>query len=405
MKEYLGKFLQNKNILMFITAIIFMCGILACFNGNELFIAFLLSVLAIFFIIKNYIPIKYILLWITVFYLGFFNANLKVNYSDDLVKFTPQKVELQGQVVSIPDRTNSEKTKFFLNVININGQDVNGKTLVTYAANEEQELRVGDFIKLKGTLKTPFKSTNPSQFDYSKYLRNFNTFTVFYSEDLDFIEKELSFKWKFSQYLNQLRDKIIGVHSKYLKSPNLEILGGVVFGDDAISPPEYIKTSFVNSGLLHILAASGMNVAFIYGFWFFFMKRLRAPYRLTVISGMLLVIIYTLMTGLGASVIRASLMLLFILAGKLIDRDAHSVSLLSFVAMLMLIYNPAFINDVGFQLSFVVTFGLLTTANVLAENLKGHKIPMWFLGAILIPVIAQIWVAPIQMFYFNTYST
>ena len=81
------------------------------------------------------------------------------------------------------------------------------------------------------------------------------------------------------------------------------------------------------------------------------------------------------------------------------------MSLLAFVAMLMLIYNPAFINDVGFQLSFIVTFGLLTTANVIFEKYKESKIPDWLIGAILIPVIAQIWVAPIQMFYFNTFST
>ena len=93
-----------------------------------------------------------------------------------------------------------------------------------------------------------------------------------------------------------------------------------------IAPPDYIKASFVNSGLLHILAASGMNVAFIYGFWVFFMRRLRLPFKFTVISGMGVVIIYTLMTGLGASVIRAALMLLFILIGKLIDRDANSVA-------------------------------------------------------------------------------
>ncbi len=185
----------------------------------------------------------------------------------------------------------------------------------------------------------------------------------------------------------------------------MEILGGIVFGDDAVAPPDYIKTSFVNSGLLHILAASGMNVAFIYGFWVFFMRRMRMPFKLTVATGMGIVLIYTFMTGLGASVIRAALMLLLILAGKLIDRDAHSVSLLALVAMLMLIYNPAFINDVGFQLSFIVTFGILTTANVIFARFKDSKIPDWLTGAILIPIVAQIWVAPVQMFYFNTFST
>ena len=117
---------------------------------------------------------------------------------------------------------------------------------------------------------------------------------------------------------------------------------------------------------------------------------------------MLVVILYTLMTGLGPSVIRAALMLLFVLGGKLIDRDTHSVSLLSLVAVLMLIYNPAYINNVSFQLSFLVTLGLLTTANIVSQKLT--KIPDWIKIPVLIPIVAQIWVAPIQMFYFNTFS-
>jgi ComEC/Rec2-related protein len=117
---------------------------------------------------------------------------------------------------------------------------------------------------------------------------------------------------------------------------------------------------------------------------------------------MLVVILYTLMTGLGPSVVRATLMLLFVLAGKLIDRDTHSVSLLSLVAVLMLIYNPAYINDVSFQLSFLVTLGLLTMADVIAR--KFNNVPNWIKVPVLIPIVAQVWVAPIQMFYFNTFS-
>jgi competence protein ComEC len=217
-----------------------------------------------------------------------------------------------------------------------------------------------------------------------------------------FIDSEKDFKWKFLQALNNTRHRIMNVHAKYLKSPNLEILGGIVFGDDAVSPPDYVKSSFVNSGLLHILAASGMNVAFIFSFWFVILNFLKVPYKPRVISGMLVVILYTLMTGLGPSVVRATLMLLFVLAGKLIDRDTHSVSLLSLVAVLMLIYNPAYINDVSFQLSFLVTLGLLTMADVIAR--KFNNVPNWIKVPVLIPIVAQVWVAPIQMFYFNTFS-
>lgn len=404
-KNAINTALQNKNALMFITALIFMAGILAYFNDNAILCAGILTLSAVVIIFKNYLPLKYILFWIFIFYFGFFNAYFRIHTTDGLVPYAWQEAVIEGQIITIPNSNTPDKTKFFLKADKINGKEVTGKTLVTFTGNDFSNLQIGDSYEFSGKLRTPFKAGNPSQFDYGKYLRNFDTFTVFYTDNAKLLNGRLTLKWKFYQNLNKLRNKIINVHAKYLKSPNLEILGGIVFGDDAVAPPDYIKASFVNSGLLHILAASGMNVAFIYGFWVFFMRRIRAPFKLTVLTGMGVVIIYTFMTGLGASVIRAALMLLFILAGKLIDRDAHTVSLLAFVAMLMLIYNPAFINDVGFQLSFIVTFGLLTTANVIFEKYKESKIPDWLIGAILIPVIAQIWVAPIQMFYFNTFST
>lgn len=212
----------------------------------------------------------------------------------------------------------------------------------------------------------------------------------------------MSLKAKLLQGISNYREKVLNTHAKYLNSPNLEILGGIVFGDDAVAPPQNIKNSFANSGLLHILAASGMNVAFIYGFFFWLLSRFKVNFKLNVTLGMIMVIIYSFMTGLGASIIRATCMLLFVLIGKLIDRDAHSISLLSFVALLMLLYNPLFINDVGFQLSFIVTFGLLImTPAIIRFN---NKIIDYIIGTICIPIIAQLWVIPIQIFYFNNIS-
>ncbi len=407
--NYLTEKIRNKNVIMFVSIIFFMAGILAFFNNCILPLAFIVTVILSVLLIRKSVHFKYILLWGFIFYFGFFNTSLRIHSKDALVEFVPSDAVLTGRIISIPTGGDKEKTKFFFKVSKVNDEKVNAKTLV-YLQNIDEEflnLEVGNVYKITGKLRKPFESGNPSQFDYGKYLRNFNTYTVFYADNSNCVNlhEKLSFKWQFLGNLNNLRNRIIKTHSLYLESPNLEILGGIVFGDDAVSPPDFIKDVFKNSGLLHILAASGMNVAFIYGFWYFILRRLKVPYKITVITGMGVIILYTLMTGLGASVIRAALMLLFVLAGKLIDRDAHSVALLSFVASLMLLYNPAFINDVGFQLSFIVTFGLLTTANAVIEHLHNIKFPDWLSAELLIPVVAQIWVAPIQMFYFNSFST
>ena len=405
-KDDIRDYLQNKNLMMCITSLFFMLGILAYFTEKEIIIAISVTAIICLFLVLKLFDIKRALFFSFIFYFGFIITFLQVKNSDELVSLTPANSTFYGQIISIPNKAESGKTKFFFNVEKIGEKTVNGKTLVTLSANDNKisELNIGEKITISGNLRTPFKSTNPSQFDYSSYLRNFKVFTVLYSQDENFKihNQKMSLRWSFLFNLNNVRNSILETHSKYLKSPNLEILGGIVFGDDAVAPPDYIKNSFINSGLLHILAASGMNVGFIFSFWFFIMMFFKIPYKPSIISGMLLVVGYTLMTGLGASVVRAALMLLFVLIGKLIDRDSHSISLLSFVAMLMLIYNPAYINDVGFQLSFLVTFGLLTTANIIMQKID--KIPNKIFAVVLIPIVAQIWVAPIQMFYFNTFS-
>ena len=411
-RKYVLEYLQNKNSVMFITAMIFIAGILSYFNDCAIISALIISAGLIVLLFFNILSVRYVIFWIVIFYLGFFNADLRTFNFDELSRLAPQKGEISGQIVSIPNSSKQGKTKFFFKANDFNEEKINGKALVTVSAedNDFSMFDIGKTYKITDAkLRLPVEASNPSQFDYAKYLRNFNTHTVIYADktDVQEIENSMSIKWKFLYSLNNIRNNIISTHAKFLKSPNLEILGGIVFGDDAIAPPDYVKDSFTNSGLLHILAASGMNVAFIYSFWYFFMRRLRVPFKISVISGMGVVILYTLMTGLGASVVRAALMLLFVLAGKLIDRDAHSISLLSFVGMLMLVYNPAYINDVGFQLSFIVTFGLLTTAVILQEKIKSVEFPYAavVLSSILIPIVAQVWVIPIQMFYFNTIST
>ena len=399
--------IQNKNFILLFVAVIFMGGILSCIQGLSGLYCIIFTLLLILFLYLRLFSIRKILIFALTFYAGFFLTFCKINNSDCLVPMAPVEAVFTGRIVSIPDSSGDGKVKFFFETSALNDKDIEkSKTLVTVSGikPEDSRFNIGNKLTINGKLRLPFSAANPSQFDYGRYLRNFNVFTVLYAdyEDTMLVNEKLPLKWRFFQELNNTRIKILKIHSKYLKSPGLEILGGIVFGDDAVSPPDEIKTSFINSGLLHILAASGMNVAFIFSFSFIILKFCRVPYRPRVIAGMLIVILYTFMTGLGASVVRASLMLLFVLCGKLIDRDAHNVALLSFVAMLMLIYNPAYICDVSFQLSFFVTLGLLTTAAIFTQKLS--KIPDWIKVPVLIPVVAQFWVAPIQMFYFNTFT-
>ena len=396
---------QNKNLLMFFTVGVYILALFATLSGLGLIFATIFTILLLVALFLEILPPKYILVWITVFYLGIANTSLRLKSTDELLNLSPVNSTIFGKVLSIPELKGNDKTKFFFQVdkIEIDGniKDFSDeKTLVTL--NSTEKLKIYDTYKIKGRLSTPFKAGNPSQFDYSNYLRNFDTYSVFYGKEFTKLDGNKSFKEKLLQKINDHREKIIKLHSNYLDSPHLEILGGIVFGDDAVSPPENIKKSFINSGLLHILAASGMNVAFIFSFFYFFLSLMRVNYKVNISFCIIMILIYSLMTGLGPSVVRATFMLVFVLLGKLIDRDAHSVALLAFVAFIMLLYNPMYINDVGFQLSFVVTFGLLVSTPYIIRS--KNRFVNWLFGTIAIPIIAQLWVIPIQIFYFNNIS-
>ena len=391
------------------TTVIYVVALFSVFSNTLFIFSVIFTALFLIALIKNYFPIKYVIVWTLIFYLGVINTSLRLKDTDELLDFAPVNCEISGTVVSIPQGKSEGKPKFFFDVDRIKFDDIekdlkNEKVLVTVnvADLDYKDLKIYNSLILTGRLSTPFKAGNPSQFDYGNYLRNHNAYAVYYANKIELINKELSFKAKALQRINDYRENILAIHSKYLDTPYLEILGGIVFGDDAVSPPKDIKQSFVSSGLLHILAASGMNVAFIYSFFFGLMSLLRINFKLRVVLGMLTVVAYSLMTGLGASVVRATVMLLFVLVGKLIDRDAHSISLLSFVGLLMLIYNPLALNDIGFQLSFVVTFGILLMSPLVIKF--NHKIKDFLVGTVTIPVIAQLWVIPIQIFYFNNIS-
>ena len=359
------KIFNNKNLLMLFSVCIYVLALVSVLTSTLFLFSFCLLIFSILFIVKKYFPIKYIIILNLLFYVGVLNLSFRLKDVDELSNLAPLNSEITGVIVSIPQGIAESNPKFFFNIENLKSGSLekkfkNEKILINGDFNfNEDDLKIYNSLKIKGRLAAPFKAGNPFQFDYGDYLRNHNTYAVFYARDIELVKKELSLKSKILQEISNYRENVIKRHSKYLDSPYLEILGGIVFGDDAISPSKDIKHSFINSGLLHILAASGMNVAFIYGFFFLILSRLRLNFRFNILFSMLMVVIYTFMTGLGASIIRAASMLLFILIGKLIDRDAHSISLLFFVGLLMLVYNPLFINDVGFQLSFVVTFGIL----------------------------------------------
>ena len=303
----------------------------------------------------------------------------------------------------MPSSSDDSYTKFDINVqkyklYDSDFQNADLKTMVTFLApkNVYRNIEIGDVISMKGRIVKSKYASNPSEFCYGTFLKHKNIFSCFYvsKDDYNLVSKPKTQPYKFLSSLNRLRNKIIDLHAANVPSPEIELLGGIVFGDDAVNPTPEMKNDFQKSGLTHIIAASGMNVSVIFGMWFFISQILKLNYRFSIIVGMLSVVCYTCMTGFGPPVLRAALMLLLILFGKLIDRSADSIGLLFIVAFIMLVFSPTMITNIGFQLSFIVTFGLMLFCPLIFEKIKNKYLNI-ALSFVIVPIIAQIFASPL----------
>lgn len=402
---------MTKQVKIILFSCLYILGILTFFSNHIPILSAIILFTIIVLMLKNILSLKFSLTLCIIFFLGITNSYFHIKYTDNLTSFIDNRITITAKVASIPTNIDTDRTKFYADVSsvikgNTNYENINAKTLITINDEEKnyKKIKIGDTIKIEGILKAPQISKNPSQFDYAKYLRFKKVFTLFYADNnWTVLHNAENLTGKIISNLNDTRNKILNLHSKNIKSPMIEILGGIIFGDDAVNPDNITKKSFINSGIFHILAASGMNVTLIFGIWFFFAKNLKFNYKFSIITGILLIIFYTCMTGFGPPIIRASLMLTLILIGKLIDRKTPTMALLFMVAFIMLLFSPLMLFDVGFQLSFIITFALIYTAPLLTFNFP-NKYFNYFLGACLIPVIAQFFAAPLQLYYFNTFT-
>ena len=436
--------LSNIKIFTILISLFYIFGLVGVYFSSKILLAAILTALIIFFILRYNFSLKKSLILFFVFVLGTLRAQSSLNINSILKDITSNSAVLTGQIITSKDISyKNNKVKFYLNVKeadfldgakdNNNFKNINSKVLVSANLNGsiENNILIGNYIKIKGKFTIPNASTNPHQFNYKKYLENNDCFNILYADSKSFeviSSPKFSFKnlndsWFYILKKFELtRNKIIEKHSKNIKSPKLEILGGIVFGDETINPDEKIKENFKNSGLLHLLAASGLNVALIYGIWWWIASVIKLPFNFSIMVGIVFVILYTFMTGFPPSIIRAGIMLIFVLIGKAIDRNVSSAALIFFAGFLMLLHSPKMLFDIGFQLSFAVTLGLilccpviLSKFNNINENYKEkfkevHGIKRYFLylftpinmiSVILVPLIAQLWVIPLQMHYFN----
>jgi competence protein ComEC len=316
-------------------------------------------------------------------------------------------VQLNGYVDEEPN-TNGDKAQLVFRAKELIVPD---RTLMVdermlMHTNTFPKYKFGDELSVSGVLKTP--KNFAEDFNYITYLKKQNIRTTMSFPkimgtddlDIDFWERGRVDLYK---KIFGLKNEFESAVNKSISEPNASFLNGILLGSRQ-NIPEEMKEAFNKTGTTHILAISGYNIMIIswalLSLLVYFFKR-RSAFWVSVA----VVILFTILTGASASVVRASIMGIILSFAQGYGRlyDPKNSVILAGAAMIWI--NPfALVFDIGFQLSFLAVLGLLFVYPFL-DN-KFRKIPE--LGKLkeltLMTISAQLAVAPLLIYYFNQFS-
>lgn len=285
-----------------------------------------------------------------------------------------------------------------------------GKILIR--ASKNIDLPVGQVMWVYGRLSQPRQALFPGAFDEERYLLSHHATAVMHHVELAAPVRlktgepyPPSLMARLNQGLAGLRSQIAGAFQSALPSPLSEVLGGIVLGDHAIPVDRLTRQAFIDTGLIHVLAASGMNVAIIAGFLTLIGRALRLPFRAQLGLSIAGVAFYALLTGLPPSIQRAATMLILALFLKLRHRELTPLMLLALAIVALVLIDPMVVTSLGFRYSVLSTFGLITMMPPLQTFFENRLSPwtVWILDAFLVPFVAQLWILPLMIYHFNQF--
>lgn len=230
------------------------------------------------------------------------------------------------------------------------------------------EYHYSDTIVLTGTItRNQYISRTGQLIDMGLVLKNPKVDLITNSNDKLWLPIK-----SFLSFIYIIRQKINTTFNRYLAKDEAGLLMGIVFGIKSQMDKDYFS-ALKSAGVLHVIAASGMNVtmvgAFLESMLVVFFKR-QVALGITILG----IIFYAVFSGLAPSIIRASIMCIFVYSAGMIGRQSYSYVTLFITAFIMLMLWPELVNDIGFQLSFSSTLGILSIKPILTNIFKSKRL-------------------------------
>lgn len=306
---------------------------------------------------------------------------------------------------------------------------VYGRVIETTLVGEKQKLRTGDGLLLHTHITAPSPLRNPGEMDYAAYLRRQNVLgtAVVFADDWKRYVPSASLTLR--ERALQMREQLVEQYSQYFAQSDWGTLAAMTLGDRSQLSSSTRKL-YSLTGTSHILALSGLHLSILY--WLYQQSVVRGSKRagrrvhtLAVLLGLLLIWAFAFVAGLPTSLVRAALMFSIAQGLSLFARRSGALHSLTLAALLMLLWSPQWLLDVGFQLSCLAVAGIVLlrplfptpavlqrsfhrsgekeVAPLRAKSIKlAQRLGLVVWEMLLVSFCAQVATAPLVAYYFNT---
>ena len=381
--NYLGKIHP-----IFYCIIFFTLGITSGFlSVSQTYILLILACLTTSIIVTRKAVIFF--LFILFFLIGYLRAESWV-YLYDIPQQAEGETLLRGYVSAEPER------KEYSTRITITIDNSHERLLARVPHYPEHYY--GDYLQLSGELEypKPFETDNGSTFPYDTFLKKDKIYYTVNYPEITLISQGTHGKILTSKLL-LLKEGLVGQIERYLPEPHSSLLAGLLVGAKSSMGSELLD-DFRITGVIHIVVLSGFNVTIIAE------AIMRVLAFLGVVGssifGSLAILLFALMTGASATVVRASLMAFLVIIARVTGYQSEITRALFIAGFCMVLHNPMILlYDPSFQLSFLATLGLVTIVPWVEEKLVWiPKTKFDFRGLAAASLGTQIFVLPVLIY-------
>jgi len=336
------------------------------------------------------------------FFLGYLTIYLFCSHSFQLEEFE-KSANFKMKVIEFQPKKDGW-SKGIGEVTLLDSKEKKNERIVFYCQSNSV-FDVNDYLLVQSDLIPIQNKGNPGEFDMELFWKTKGIRTMSFIDENSFKLLDRYERSFFQESIYSLQTSFNKMLESHLEGENLAVAKAIILGDKSMLDSE-TKNSFSATGAMHVLAVSGLHIGLILQilmevakFFSRFISRKRA-----VLSILILLWIYSILTGFSPSVIRSIFMFTILVLAQFFGKEQNNINSLFFSAFVLLLFQPMFLYDIGFQLSYLAMVGIYTLYRPIESWFQPkNKIIKYFWQGTAVGFAAQCMTVPLTLYYFHQF--